>query len=271
MKQPFRFLILILGITLFSCSQQEQGVTQSEAVALEEEYTDDKPLDLSEESIDIQRKIIKEGNISFETTNVERTRNVILKSVSNFKGYISEDNVYNNSNQSKYRMIIRVPAEAFETFLDDISKNAQKLDSKNIKAIDVTEEFIDIEARIKTKKELENRYKELLKQARTVEDLLNIEKEIGTLRSDIESIEGRLKYLKDRVSFSTLTIVFYEKTNDSFGFTSEFIQAIHDGWTNLLWFFIGLTNVWPLLLVVIIIATIIVKRLRKRNKKKSTA
>jgi hypothetical protein len=150
--------------------------------------------------------------------------------------------------------------------LEKIFKTAQKIESKNISALDVTEEFIDIEARIKTKKELENRYKELLKQAKKVEEILEIEREIGSLRSEIESAEGRLNYLKDRVSLSTLTVVFYEKLNSSFGFTSKFGQAIQNGWTNLLWFFIGLANFWPFIIIGFTII-IIYKRLKGRKSK----
>ena len=69
---------------------------------------------------------------------------------------------------------------------------------------DVTEEYIDITARLKTKKELEARYLELLKKANKVEEIVSIEKEIGNLRSDIESIEGRLRYINNAVAYSTL-------------------------------------------------------------------
>jgi hypothetical protein len=134
--------------------------------------------------------------------------------------------------------------------LTKISESARKLDSKNIEVLDVTEEYIDVEARIKTKKELENRYKEILKQANTVNDILSIEREIGTLRTDIESAEGRLKYLNDRISLSTLTVEYYEYTSSSFGFLSRFGNALSTGWDWLLKFIIGITHLWPFILLV---------------------
>jgi hypothetical protein len=71
-----------------------------------------------------------------------------------------------------------------------------------------------------------------LKQANKVEEIVAIEKEIGNLRTDIESIEGRLKYLKDKVSYSTLNVVFYERTSSPFGFNSKFdMQFKTDGQT----------------------------------------
>ena len=79
--------------------------------------------------------------------------------------------------------------------------------------------------------------------------MLAIEREMGTLRTDIESIEGRLRYLKDRVAFSTLTIIYYETPPSSFGFLGKVGVALHDGWNNLLGLLIGVVTVWPFLLV----------------------
>lgn len=100
-----------------------------------------------------------------------------------------------------------------------------------------------------TKKELEARYLDILKQAKKVTELLEIENQIGQLRSDIESIEGRLKYLQDQVSFSTLTMTFYEAIPNETAFGQKFKNGFRNGWYNLIWFFVALTNIWPFILV----------------------
>ena len=264
MKQTFRLLTLIFLVSVYSCNQKQDFNEVAADVALEKSVNADKP-EVPEGNSVIERKIIKEGEISFETINSAETRRIISKSVSDFKGYISKDNIYDYKDKIEHKIVIRVPADKFELLLDRISQNAKKLDSKNINALDVTEEFIDVEARIKTKKELENRYKELLKQANKVEEILTIEKEIGNLRTEIESIEGRLKYLKDKISYSTLTVVFYEKTSSVFGFNSKMGQAIQNGWTNLLWFFVALTNLWPFLIIGLI-TIFIYRRYTKKRK-----
>ena len=114
---------------------------------------------------------------------------------------------------------------------------------------DVSEEFIDHEARLRTKKEVESRYREILKQAKTVQEILSVETEIGNIRSEIESIEGRLKYLSDQVSMSTLNITYYQKTGTDFGFASKFVQALKSGWDILLIFIIGIVNLWPFIII----------------------
>jgi len=78
---------------------------------------------------------------------------------------------------------------------------------------------------------------------------LEIEKQIGQLRSHIESIEGRLKYLQDRVSFSTLTMTFYETIQNKTEFRQKFKNGFINGWDNLIWFFVVLINIWPFILI----------------------
>jgi len=73
-----------------------------------------------------------------------------------------------------------------------------------------------------------------------------------------------LRYLKDKVSFSTLRVVFYEKTGSAFGFNSKMKQAMQDGWENLLWLLVILTNIWPFL----VIGLVVIFAYRQYRKKK---
>jgi len=250
MKLRLTFWTLLTIMLLFSCgtgeNQKEFAPLAEEAVGIDKTFNQ-QGNDKIETSV--ERKIIKQGEIRFETGNIKETESVILKAVNELSGFVSNDNIYNDNNRITHRMVIRVPADNFDKLIAEISESVEKLDSKSIDALDVTEEYIDVESRIKTKKELENRYKELLIKARAVEEILSIEKEIGTLRTEIESIEGRLQYLKDRVSLSTLTVEFYQKTSSSFNFSSKFGQALVMGWKWLLAFIIGVIHFWPFILV----------------------
>ena len=257
-----KLFILVLLTIFISCGQkQDFGEIATERSL---DYTvEEVQTEITENDLHDERMIIKEGEIQFETANAAETNELISKTVSELEGYISNENVYTYKDKTEYRISIRVPSDKFETLLDNISHSAKNLKSKNIRALDVTEEYVDIEARIKTKKELENRYKELLKQAKNVQEILAIEKEIGYLRTDIESIEGRLKYLKDRVSMSTLTVIFYENISTSFEFGSKIVQGLQNGWTGLLWVLIALINLWPFLLIGLVIF-LLVRRFSKR-------
>ena len=215
----------------------------------------------------VDRKIIKEGDIEFETPDVNQTKALLVKTVQELNGYFTTDNAYVNDEKIEHRVTIRVPAEKFDLLLRMIDANVDKLESKRIRAIDVTEEYIDIESRIKTKKELLARYTEILKQATKVEDLLAIEREIGALQEDIESVERRITELKDRLTFSTLNVTYYQKTKPAFGFYSKFADAIKGGWTGFMWFIIALTNLW-VFIILAFVAVFAYKMWRKRRKNK---
>jgi hypothetical protein len=282
MKHLLHLFTSILLAFICACSQSshKESVTANDAynnIAFEKAETIAAPsndLTIAENNAVFQRKIIKEGTIRFETTDIKKTREIILNSVNENKGYLANDNISNYyGGNSDYHITIRVPAENFDILLNQISNTAYRIDSKDIKALDVTEEFIDVEARIKTKLEIEQRYKELLKQAHKIDEILNIEKEIGLLRTEIEAFEGRLRYLKDKVAYSTLTITFYEQRethSSSFGFGNKFINALYDGWINILWVIIGIVNLWPFILIITLII-ITIRRIRKKHKKKTTS
>lgn len=280
MKNLLQFLTLLSLIMAFACSNAKQdnasfGFSRDSSAEMdqsgdERSRQDQQPQPSPEEasqnsSEPVERKIIKEGSITFETDDLQATRQFILTTVAENGGYLAQDNAYNEYDRIQHQLVLRIPAGKFDTLLNKISASAKKLDSKNISAQDVTEEFIDVQARLKTKKELEKRYLELLKQAKKVDEILNIEREIGTLRSDIESIEGRLKYLTDKVSFGTLTVTYYQKTTASFGFGSKFGQALRNGWTNLGWFAIGVTSLWPFIVLGLVLFFVI-RRMRRHKK-----
>ncbi len=242
MKQLRKIFGLLILISVLGCSSKNDNA--SFEMADEELVTTTQ-----EQQIEVERKLIKEGRVEFETDDINLTRKTILESVEKYKGYASSDQEYKSIGRISNTIIIRVPAKNFDKLLSEATKGVTKFDSKEIEVKDVTEEFLDIQARLKTKKELENRYLELLKKANSVSEILEVEKQIGQLRSEIESIEGRLKYLESKVSLSTLTMTFYEKVPNETEFSSKFRKGFSNGWDNLIWFFVFLTNIWPFILI----------------------
>ena len=266
MKRIMAILTVLSVLTICSCSGTKQEYSVMSADLMEE-----SALQTNEQTPNrvetIDRKIIKQGSIRFKTADINKTKSLILQTVKEFNGYISNDNAYDYSDRFEHRLTIRVPSDKFDLLLDNISESVDKLDSKNIDVLDVTEEYIDIEARVKTKNELQNRYRELLKQATKLEEILNIEKEIGNLQTDIESVEGRMKYLKDKITFSTLTVTYYQKTTPAFGFSSKFVDGIKNGWNVFLWFIVGLSYLWVFILVITVVVYLI--RLNRKKRKMS--
>ncbi len=275
MKSFLKLLILFLCVFIFIACQQKKAVAprsasapapasapaESPKAAQSYEQTRDIKIDAN------KRKIIKEGELVFETHDFNKTKVLINTSMNEVQGYLAEESQNKYNDRIETRAVVRVPAENFDKFVETLSSSADAIDRKNIKALDVTEEYVDLEIRLKTRKDIENRYRQLLGQAKKVDDVLNIEKQIGEVREQIESAEGKLKYFNDRIAFSTLTVVYYEKMTSSIGFSSKFIDGLKSGWKNFALFIIFLANIWPFI-VLPIIAVIIFRIVRTRLKVK---
>lgn len=257
-------LWLSLGILLSSAgcgggnSDNESGYYETEVVDMKMAAPERK-----EATESVERKLIKQGRVEFETDKLQDTRERILAAAAKYEAYISSDQENKWDGRVNHTMVIRVPAKNFDALLAEATQGVRKFDMKEITVTDVTEEFLDVNARLNTKKELELRYLELLKQARTVSEMLEIERELGNIRADIESMQGRLNYLQDQVSLSTLTITFYEKVSDQDAFGRRVGEGLGNGWDNLKDFMVGLVNIWPF--IILIFAALVLWRRRRRK------
>ncbi len=243
------------------------GITNNDksATVEEEQVQENTNSELVEQRVIPERKLIKEGSLSFETDSVDKTKNYIEAKVKFFEGYISKEYSYDYTEQKQYILEVRIPSHKFDDFVKSLSGVIVSLDNKDIQVKDVTEEYVDVEARIKSKKDVMTRYSELLKQAKSVAEMLDIEREIGTLQADIESLEGRLKYLQNQTSLSTLNLTFYEHRLKDFGFWSKIGKSLSGGWNGLLWFFVGVMYLWPLWIILFGGLWLLLRYLKKRR------
>jgi hypothetical protein len=253
MKSPFYFLFFLLVVLATACNNNDQRVAdyqKSDEQATEaagDEAPPPPPPGNGE--VAIERKLIKEGSIEYEADNLARAKEAWLKAAMRWKAYAGSESEYNTSERNSTTLIFRVPAANFDSLLASATLGIDHFDRKDIMVKDVTEEYVDVEARLKTKKDLEQRYQEIMKKANTVSEMLEIEKEMGTLRADIESIEGRLNVLKSQVAFSTLTVTIYETVTAPTFFGTRIGSGFVNGWNNLLDFLVFIVNLWPFFLL----------------------
>jgi hypothetical protein len=270
---------VILVILLTSCNQSfdasdnNRGYGYSNKVA---EYTEEAVEALEEDweeitdaeqgQVNIEQQLVKTGNVTFETQDMDETQLMLDRLIILTKAYTSNQNEYKSNARLTKRLTIRLPSINFDIFLDSLSNGVAYFDRKDVSVEDVTSEFIDVQARLKTKKELEQRYIDLLSKANKVSEILEIEREIGKLRADIESFEGRLKYLRDQVSLSTIHLEYYKVVRKSINFWTKISQATGRGWGNLLNFMIGIFTFWPFVIIFAIGVYLI--KLRRKSKHK---
>lgn len=219
----------------------------------------------------VEQKIIKNGNIKFETNDLGETYTQIISAVKNHKAIIQNDTEGKEYSSIFRRITVRVPSKNFDLFLSDISKGVSYFDNKEISSQDVTEEYIDTDARLKAKKILEARYLELLKKANKVSEMLEIEAQLSSIREEIEAKEGQLRYMQNRVSMSTINIEFYKTVAIEEGITvsygSKIWNAITSGFNSISSFFIELLSIWPFLIILAVVIYYIRKRFKKKRNK----
>ncbi|MTI84918.1 MAG: DUF4349 domain-containing protein [Firmicutes bacterium] len=273
-------LLLIFIMSTASCgSNQKMSADQG---AKEDSVEQNEIGNSAEASLpNTDRKIIKNGELSIYVPDIIDTLNDVEEKVSQLDGYTSESSLNNNGDDRRNgRITIRIPTENFTQMLQWLS-NTGKVQNKRIYTEDVTEEYIDLEARITNLKAQEKRLQEILTKAETVEEILKVEKEIERVRGEIDSLSGRLKYLQDRLAFSTIKLTLQESVTASStlstpGFNSFFQRAgvalvnntntLLNGTGNFLIYCIGII---PLLLPLALIALILwILRKRIFNSKK---
>ncbi len=222
-------------------------------------------------AIPTEAKIIKTSNLRFETEDINESYQNIQKAINKHKATIQND-VSGKDYASSYRnVIIRIPNVEFSAFINEISQGVNHFDRKEISSQDVTEQYIDLEARMNAKKKLEKRYLELLSKANKVSEILEIEKQLAVIREEIEAKEGQLKYLQSQISMSTVTIEMYTNNASESGVTvsygSKIWNAVKSGFNGLSSFILGLISIWPFIIIFVVLFIFIRRRFKRKTQK----
>jgi hypothetical protein len=219
---------------------------------------------------DTSKKIIKSGDVRFETKDVKQTRQTLVNATQKLNGYVSEETESGYENDQKtYTLVLNVPSNNFDKLLESIASAADHIDSKNIQITDVTAEYIDTRTRLQNKKVLEKRYLQLLDKASKITDMLSIENKLSEIRTEIESVEGQFLHMQKQVSFSTLSITYYTKsvtTETRKGFFYKLTDALNQGFETMQAFFFGLLTLWPMFIVLGMLYLFLI-RFRKQKRK----
>ncbi len=241
-----------------SKSETQAGVAEKEAVS--------------------QRMVIFNAEMDITVKKFENARNALEEKARLYNGYIvqSDSNRYDDDQQSG-TMTFRIPQEHFHAFLNDAEGLSVKVNNRRVSGQDVTEEYVDLESRLKSKKAVEARLLEFMKEAQKTEDLLKISSDLAQVQEDIDQITGRKKFLENQTAYSTVTIFLQEnivavpkidnenlntwqKIKKQFADNINILLAAGSG---IIVFFVG--NL-PILLIIVAIVAAIIYFVRKKNK-----
>jgi hypothetical protein len=111
------------------------------------------------------------------------------------------------ASQSMQAITVRIPVERFHDAMARLEKMGDII-HREVQAEDISQEFVDLEVRLKSARAVRDRLEQLLARATRVDESIAIERELERVVGEIERLEGRLKYLRDRASFSTIAVRF---------------------------------------------------------------
>ncbi len=218
-------------------------------------------------------KIIKNGKLFVETKDINNALITVTDKISKVNGYIQSL----NSEKINVSLIARIPSDKFDGFMNE-SNEFGNIVSKSIFTEDISDTYFDTDARIKSLKIQEQRLLDLLSKGGDLKYLLEVENELARVRTEIEQLEGKIRYYDNKISYSTVEINIRETSDftkqeeipKSFG--SKIKQTFFDGIGIVKSFFENIILILTYLLPIsIIIAPVIfgiivlVKFIRKKS------
>ena len=209
--------------------------------------------------------IIRQAQLQLNVKDFEKAEQNIGKKVNEYGGYIVESNVYREDEESvSGNITVRIPAKHFQEFLTATEGEAADILKRTVTGQNVTEEYVDLKSRVKSKRAVEERLLDFMGDAEKTEDLLKISSDLAVIQEEIELIVGKMNYLENQTSYSTIDITMYEnrvivpgidnkdldtwdKTKKQLATSTNFLLAAASG---LIVFIIGNLPIFILLLLI---------------------
>lgn len=170
----------------------------------------------------VGQKIIKNGSLTLKVSKTDRAAEKIGQIAKNNGGEVVSSTFYERiKGERNGQMTIEVPVDKFDSVLVEIKKLASQVLNENTSAQDVTAKFVDLEARLKSKKAEEEAFAALLNRANNNKDLLDTTRELARVRKEIEQLEGEKRFMESRTDKSTIKIDLREDVE---------VTSARDGW-----------------------------------------
>ena len=152
-----------------------------------------------------ERMIIKTGSLSMVVKDVNEAVANVVKYATDNGGFVVYTNIYKSGIIPAGEVTVRIPAKVFDTGVGEIKKMGE-VKSESVNGQDITEEYVDLEARLGNLQASEKQFLQIMNRATKIEDVLAVQRELTNVRGQIESIQGQMKYLSQSAELSTLTV-----------------------------------------------------------------
>lgn len=211
------------------------------------------------------RQVIYKANLVMKVDKFAAAQEQLLNVIHQADAYVLEFSDSRNADERGATYVIKVPSEGFSPFLERLGKIKNLDFQQQVEGTDVTEEFVDLAARLKAKQTVEARLLAFMDKATKTDDLIRFSNELGSVQQEIERIKGRQRYLEQNVDYSTINLRLYESSEPVSILEKEkektFGERINDALTGstkaLRQFGEGLVVVLAALLPILVLAIII--------------
>lgn len=184
----------------FSIGAKSNSVVMSESSA---------PIPNAEVTTD--KKIIKNGNLSLKVDKVDEASEKIAQISKDNQGEIFSSNIRQSSKNIKSgSVMVKVPVANFEKAFAEIKTVASLVLNESTSGQDVTEQYVDLQGQLKNKQAEEAQFVEIMKQANEIQDILAVTQQLSRVRGQIESLQGKIKFLDSQTDMSTISISLSE-------------------------------------------------------------
>src|SRR5438067_674217 len=164
------------------------------------------------------RKIIRNAALTVEVTSPSDSQRKIVSIAESHQGFVVTSEATQRASEDRTKpevtvnLVVRVSAAQFNQVMEEIRAVGARVIQEKVTGQDVTEEFMDLDARIKNQKALELQFLEIMKRAGKVDDALSVQRELAEVRTEIEKLEGRRRFLENQSSLSTINVTLQPPT-----------------------------------------------------------
>lgn len=261
-------------------SVEDKGrVAQNESQAPESDVSEAGSMTAETGSGDLLAELNK--NIKTATVGIEvkkggfdKNYSELLLLAEKYGGYVSDSKTSSEDGRiTGGNVTMRIPAGSFSKVIEEC-KGLGEVNSLDVQTEDVTDQYVDIDSRIRNLRAQESVYLNLMSKAQTIEESITVQRELSTLQGQIEQLVGQKNYLDNRIQYSTISVYMNEagaapvETGGGWGFMSALGDAVHgvvDGF-NVIIRFLGYSFVYIMLAVLIGLGVRFYMKRRNRNK-----
>ena len=155
---------------------------------------------------DFGRKVVKTANLGLRTKEVRQSAAQAQQIAAAAGGSVLSSQVYRGDDSVTAQLVLSVPSAEFERVLDDLRSLGEKVTTDSISGQDMTEEYVDLRSRERNLTATEESLLRLYDRAQNVEEALSIQRELTSVRGEIEMVQGRIKYLDQHTAYSQITL-----------------------------------------------------------------